>query len=149
MHQRHSAGCFAATAVRPDGQGPRDKLVAEFEPSHRSVYSAETDDRSLVIGELEATNSRSNRLGRVCGHCALTFEATNSASNGLGAIAGHCGAAPLDANYNEMGKCCCRRCGEIVDAGHKALYKARRWREGHREVSRRHWQLIGKVDDEP
>ena len=65
------ADCFAAIVVRPDGLGPRYKLVAEFEPSHHSAYSAETNDQSSVIGELEATNSCSNRLGLVCGHCAV------------------------------------------------------------------------------
>ncbi len=45
------ADCCAATAARPDGLAPRDKLAAEFDPSHRSAYSAETDDQSLVIGE--------------------------------------------------------------------------------------------------
>ena len=46
-----------------------DRLVADFEPSHRSANSAETADSSLVIEEFEATNSRQIRLGRVCGYC--------------------------------------------------------------------------------
>ena len=66
-----SAGCYAATVARPDGLGPRDKLIAEFEPSHRSVNSAQTSNRSLVISEFEATNSVSNGLGAISGHCAL------------------------------------------------------------------------------
>jgi hypothetical protein len=66
-----SADCCAATAARPDGLVPRDKLAAEFEPSHHSVYSAETDDQSLVINDFEVTNSHPNRLAPVSGHCAF------------------------------------------------------------------------------
>ena len=64
------AGCFAANAVRPDGLVPRNRLVAEFDPSDRSANSAETASNSLVIGEPEATNSRPKGLGRLFGYCA-------------------------------------------------------------------------------
>ena len=63
-----SADCYAATAARPDGLTPRDKLVADTETSHRSACSAQTDNHSLVIDDFEATNSRPNRLGAVCRH---------------------------------------------------------------------------------
>ncbi len=35
------------------------------------MNSAETNDKSLAIGDFESGNSCSNRLGAVCGHCAL------------------------------------------------------------------------------
>jgi hypothetical protein len=50
------ADCYAATAARPDGLAPRDKLVADFEPSHRSVYSAQLTAALLVVDDVEATN---------------------------------------------------------------------------------------------
>jgi len=74
-----SADCYAVTAARPDGLAPRDRLVAEFESRDRSANSAETNDQSLVIGELEATNSRQNRLGALFGYCG---------QNGVGHISG-------------------------------------------------------------
>jgi len=55
------ADCYAATVARPDGQGPRDRLVSDCEPSHRSANSAETADHSLVIGDFGVTNSRSKQ----------------------------------------------------------------------------------------
>ena len=61
------AVCYAATVARPDGLGPRDKLVADFDPRHRSADWAEHVIGSLVIGEFEATNSRPNGLGAVYG----------------------------------------------------------------------------------
>ena len=51
------AVCYAATAARPDGLVPRDKLVAHIESRHRSAYSAQTSDHSLVTDELESANS--------------------------------------------------------------------------------------------
>jgi hypothetical protein len=65
------ADCYAATAVLPDGLAPRDRLVAEFESRGRSANSAETNDQSLVLGELEATNSPQDGLGPINGHCAV------------------------------------------------------------------------------
>jgi hypothetical protein len=65
------AGCCAAIAVRPDGLGPRDRLVAELESRDRSANSAETNDQPLAIVELEATNSPRNTLGPINGHCVL------------------------------------------------------------------------------
>ncbi|MFT6082488.1 MAG: hypothetical protein ACJAQZ_004568 [Planctomycetota bacterium] len=66
-----SAVCFAATAARPDRQGPRDKLVANFDPIHRSESSAETNDQSLVIGAFRMANSTQNGLGCISGHHEL------------------------------------------------------------------------------
>jgi hypothetical protein len=57
------AVCYAATVVRPDGLGPLDKLVADFESRHRSANSAETHDQPLVIGVFRMANSRQNRVG--------------------------------------------------------------------------------------
>jgi hypothetical protein len=68
MHQRHSAGCYAVTVARPDGLGPRDKLVARYESRHRSRNSAETDKHSLVISVIELANSTPNSLGLVSGY---------------------------------------------------------------------------------
>jgi hypothetical protein len=65
-----SADCYAVIAVRPDGLIPRGKPVANLESGHRFAYSAETVNDSLVIDELELTNSMPNRLGRLSGHCA-------------------------------------------------------------------------------
>jgi hypothetical protein len=62
-----SADCFAATAARPDGLTPRDRLVADFEPSHRSVNSAAVANYSLVIDGFGMANSTQNRLGAVFG----------------------------------------------------------------------------------
>lgn len=56
-----------ATAVRPDDLVPRDELVADFEPSHRSVCPADTATNSLVIDESELANSMSNGLGAISG----------------------------------------------------------------------------------
>ncbi|MFT6080374.1 MAG: hypothetical protein ACJAQZ_002435 [Planctomycetota bacterium] len=47
----------AATVDRPDGLGPRDRLIARDESRHRSVNSAETATNSLVIDESELFNS--------------------------------------------------------------------------------------------
>ena len=65
-----SADCYAATGDRPDGQAPRDRLVLVTKPSHRSASSTQTNNRSLVFGELEATNSLPNGLGRLFGYSA-------------------------------------------------------------------------------
>ena len=62
------ADCYAATVARPDGQGPRDRLVSDCEPSHRSANSAETADHSLVIDDFELVNSTQDRLGPINGH---------------------------------------------------------------------------------
>ena len=61
------ADCYAATAVRPDGLAPRDKLVGDTEPSHRSGNSAQTVNDSLVIDQSELANSRQNVLGSITG----------------------------------------------------------------------------------
>ena len=74
-----SAGCFAAIAARPDGQGPRDKLAIDVEPSHRSANSAETGNSSLVIDHPELANSERNDLGSISGYhgSANSAEAEN------------------------------------------------------------------------
>ena len=61
------AACYAATVARPDGLAPRDRLIADFGPSHRSVNSAGTNDHSLVIYESELANSRQDVLGAIYG----------------------------------------------------------------------------------
>ncbi|MFT7536429.1 MAG: hypothetical protein ACI85K_002383 [Hyphomicrobiaceae bacterium] len=43
------------------------KLIADFEPSHRSARSAQAADYSLVIDESELTNSRQNGIGSIFG----------------------------------------------------------------------------------
>ena len=52
------ADCYEVIAARPDGLGPRDKLVGHTELSHRSACSAQPDSHSLVIGESELVNSK-------------------------------------------------------------------------------------------
>jgi hypothetical protein len=42
-------------------------MVSDFQSRHRSVYSAETDNYSLVIGVFRMTNSTQNGLGRISG----------------------------------------------------------------------------------
>jgi hypothetical protein len=44
-----------------------DKLATDIEPIHRSAYSAETDNNSLVIDESELANSLQNALGSISG----------------------------------------------------------------------------------
>ena len=53
-----------------------DRLVADFEPSHRSVYPAETSHHPLVIGESELANSSPNVLGPIFGHCGQPYNPT-------------------------------------------------------------------------
>ena len=47
-----------------------DRLVGDFEPSHRSANSAETGSYSLVIDESELANSRRNGVDAVSGQDA-------------------------------------------------------------------------------
>ena len=61
------ADCFEAIAVRPDGLVLVDRMVADYEPGHRSVNSAEVSNRSLVIDDFELTNSTRNTLGAILG----------------------------------------------------------------------------------
>ena len=56
------AGCYAAIAARPDGRGPRDKVLDYSGPGHRSAYAAETASDSLDSNEFETANSRLNRV---------------------------------------------------------------------------------------
>ena len=60
----------AATVDRPDSLVLVDKLVADIESRDQSANSAETSNDSSVIAELEATNSRPNRLGAIYGQDA-------------------------------------------------------------------------------
>lgn len=46
-----STSCYAATAFRPDGPVPRDRLMGDYEPHHQSVNRAETRNSSMVISE--------------------------------------------------------------------------------------------------
>jgi hypothetical protein len=75
LPQRHCAGYFG----RHGGQGPRDKLVSDFDPSHRSANSAETGNSSLVIDHPELANSERNDLGSISGYhgSANSAEAEN------------------------------------------------------------------------
>ena len=68
-----SAGCYAATVVRPDCLVPRGKLVADSETRHQSAYSAQTTGQSLVINEPELANLVPNGLGRIFGQDELTI----------------------------------------------------------------------------
>ncbi len=74
-----SAGCYAAIAARPDGLGPRDKLIAATETQDRSANTAQTTGQSLVINESELANSTQYRLGAINGHCGLA--SNNSRAN--------------------------------------------------------------------
>lgn len=71
MRLSGSAGCYAAPVARPDGLGPRDRLVADIEPSYRSANSAETVSNSLIIDKSELANSAKNGLGATNGHHGL------------------------------------------------------------------------------
>jgi len=60
-----SAVCFTATAVGLTALVLADKLVAGYESRHRSAYSAETDNDSMVIGESALAHSMQNGLGAI------------------------------------------------------------------------------------
>ncbi len=48
--------CFTASQLGLTAWVLVDKLAADLEPNHRPAYSAETDNRSLVIDESELAN---------------------------------------------------------------------------------------------
>ena len=74
-----SADCFTATVVRPDGLCLRDRLVADMEPSHQSVYSAETVTDALAIDVFGRPIRRRTGLGRIYGQDAhQSFESPTS-----------------------------------------------------------------------
>ncbi len=47
---------FRATVARPDGPGPRDRLIPDYESHHQSAYSVEASSNSSIIDGLEERN---------------------------------------------------------------------------------------------